>query len=143
MSREASYVALFGLLQGLQTAGTVVTCDRKLQALDKMNEADLPAVFMTVTDQLIVDQQGMPAKRTLGAFVYVYVSYLDPDTSAGTVLNNLIDAVDLAIDPSQGNFPQTLGGLVERAWIEGKIEIFEGVLGTRAAAVVPIHMLVP
>ena len=143
MSREAAYGALFALLQGLKTAGTVKACDRRVRLLDEMAASELPALFMAVDNQQTAQTQGFPARRTLGAKVYLYAANPDRHTAAGIVLNGLIDAVDQALLPQALEPTQSLGGIVAHAWIDGPIEVFEGPLGERAAAVVTIHMLVP
>jgi hypothetical protein len=142
MSREAAYSALFELLTSLQTQGLVKTCDRKVRAIDDMNEPELPALFMAVHDQEAEVRDNFPPMRTWGAYVYLYTSNPDPNTPAGIALNNLLDAVEAALSPGWRD-EQTLGGLVDRCRIEGTIEIFEGLLGQRAAAIVPVKMLVP
>lgn len=143
MSREAAYGALFALLQGLKTAGTVKTCDRRVRFLDEMAVSELPALFMAVDNQQTAQTQGLPARRTLGAKVYLYAANPDRHTAAGIVLNGLIDALDQVLMPQALETTQSLGGIVAHAWIDGPIEVFEGPLGERAAAVVTIHMLVP
>jgi hypothetical protein len=143
MSREAAYGALFGLLGLLRTAGAVKVCDRKVKAIDDVNAGELPALFMGVSHQTVKPRQGMPAAHALKALVYLYAANPDKHTAAGVQLNGLLDAVERTLAPAPGEETQTLGGIVYHAWIEGEIEVFEGVLGERAAAIVPVVMLVP
>ncbi len=145
MNREACYGALFTLLQGLAASngGLFAIVDRRTRLLDEMKGAELPALFMMVANQKTDQAQGRPAKHTLGARLVVYVDNPDRHTAAGIALNNLLDLIEAALAPTPGFSAQTLGGIVQHAWIEGTIEVFEGSLGQKAAAVIPVLMLVP
>jgi hypothetical protein len=72
--------------------------------------------------------------------VYLYVG-TQGAVSAGTVLNPIVDAITAMFDPNGAAFPQTLGGRVEWARIEGAIETSEGMLGDVEVCVVPVRML--
>lgn len=143
MSREAAYTALFALLDGLRVAGTVVVADRKLRSLNDMSAAELPALFMTVGDQKVEARHGTPPKRTLTADIYLYAANPDPHTAAGIQLNALIDAVEAALAPPPYTPVQTLGLTVEHCFVEGTIAVYEAPKGQRAAALMPVHMLLP
>ena len=143
MIRETFYAALFALLQGLQTAGTVIVCDRRLRFLHEMGAAELPALFLAVDRQQLVQRRGQPVRHQLGARLFVYAANPDRHTAAGIVLNGLLDAIDTALAPPAGSDVQTLGGLVSHCWIEGAVEVYEAPQGERAAAIVPVQMLVP
>jgi hypothetical protein len=142
-AREASYAALFGALSAMQTGGTVALASRKLLLLKEVNNPQLPALFMQVDRQTSVQKPGTPAKRTLHALVYLYAANPDPNSPASTQLNGLIDATEAVLAPPPGQQVQTLGGVVAHAWIEGAIEVYEAPKGQRAAAVVPVAMLMP
>jgi len=138
MSRETAYGALYALLSQVP----VQTMSRKLRFLEELSAAELPALFMTVGRQHVEPRpRGLPPKRTLGSQIYLYAANPDPHVAAGIVLNGLIDAVEAVLTPVSG--AQTLGGTVAHCWIEGAVEIFESPKGQRAAAIVPIHILVP
>jgi hypothetical protein len=144
MTREAAYVALFGLLQTLKGAGKFATVDRRLRTLDDMQVPELPALFMTVGNQTRRVRAGLPPRRTLGADIYVYAASPDAKLASATILNPLLDLVENALEP-QGVFQpqQTLGGLVAHAWIEGTILTFEAIKTARAAALIPVTILLP
>ena len=142
MSREAAYGALFLQLQALVAAGTVRLADSRLRALDGVNGAELPALFLTVGDQQVQARHGLPPKRRLTADLYLYAANPDPHGAAGIALNGLIDAVESVLAPVPG-LTQTLGGAVEHCWIEGVIAVYEAPKGQRAAALVPVHLMLP
>ena len=142
MTRETAFVALFGLLSTLK-GGAFKLVDRKLQPLEAVNDVDLPALFLTVGNQQVKAQPGFPARRTLGARVFVYVASNDAAVSSGIALNNLIDAVETALLPRPTAVQQTLGGVVSHAWIEGTINVYEAIKTQRAAAAIPVNILLP
>ncbi|MDE1149716.1 MAG: hypothetical protein PW843_24455 [Azospirillaceae bacterium] len=143
MSRDAYYEALFTYLSVLKSQGTVQTAERGVVALADVAEADLPALFLVVADQVYRPTQGFPAKRTLEALVFLYAARGDDGvTTAGAKVNALLDAVEGVLQPAPG-FTQTLGGLAEWVRIDGTVQVFEGPDQTRAGAAVPIRMLIP
>ncbi|HLY53952.1 MAG TPA: hypothetical protein VKS60_00260 [Stellaceae bacterium] len=143
MIRETAYAALFAVLEALRVDGTVVVADRRLRSLNDLNAAELPALFMTVGDQKVVARHGLPPKRTLTADIYLYAANPDPGTAAGIQLNGLIDAVEAVLAPPVYAAVQTLGGAVEHCFIEGTIAVYEAPKGQRAAALLPVHLLLP
>jgi len=141
--REIAYSALFQTLETLVTSATFRVAQRRLRSLNDMNAAELPALFMGVGDQDVTARHGLPPRRRLGAEIFIYAANPDPATAAGIQLNNLIDAVEAALAPATPGLTQTLGGAVEHCWIEGVIAVYEAPKGQRAAALVPVHMMLP
>jgi len=140
-TRETYYSALFSLLQAL-APGTVLTVDRRVRLMERMQPAELPALFMAVGNQKTVQSLKSPASHFLTAHVFLYCANPDPHTSADIALNELVDALQAAIAPAPPFETQTLGGLVHHCWINGESEFFPSPNGERAAAIVPIEMLV-
>lgn len=141
MNRENIYAALYSRLAaipGLRTTG------RKLRHWSDVDASQQPALFMTQGRQIATPgdpARGVPTKWTLMADVYIYVR-TDGDQIPGTVMNPLLDALDAVMAPdNQMQRVQTLGGLVERCWIEGEIETDDGALGDQAVAIIPIRIL--
>jgi hypothetical protein len=60
-----------------------------------------------------------------------------------TLLNPLVDAVEAALMPAATTGVQDLGlpAMVQHAYIAGKIETDEGVLGDQAVAIIPVEIL--
>ena len=142
--RELAFEALFSLLQTIAAEQTpIVTVTRILQTLEKTNETDLPRWTLTVGPQSVEQRSGLPPKRTLDARLHIYVSNPQNATvPAGSQLNNLIETIESALeDPDYSR--NTLSGAVYWSRVEGQIEIFEAPRGQRAAAIVPIRMLLP
>jgi hypothetical protein len=124
------------------TAG-VVTTSRRLQFA--ANVASQPALFLRETEEELEYRNIILQLQTLRAEVWIYArAGEDPNVTAGTVLNNLLDSIQAAMapdDPSTGRF--TLGGLVEWCRLEGHVDKEPGDLDGQAMAVAEILITVP
>jgi hypothetical protein len=141
INREPIYAALFGLLEN---AADFAVIDRRLRHWSDVAPAEQPALFMAQKSELAtVGTLGAPTVWTLSVDLYVYAHSSDPYLAPATVLNPLIDAVEAALAPSATTGIQDLGlpATVQHAYISGKIETDEGVLGDQAVAVVPVAIL--
>jgi hypothetical protein len=145
VARETIYSALFALVSG---AADFTTAARKLEHWSDVGPEEHPAVFQRQLDEDRIQQRGLPSKVTLNVELYVYVhtlaQQLAPNITPSQILNPLLDAIDACFPvDDQGNYVQTLGGQVSHCWISGKTEIFEGMIGDQAVAIVPVSILVP
>ena len=141
ISREPIYAALFALLA---SAADFAVVDRRLRHWSDVSPAEQPALFMAQnTEQASVKTLGAPAVWTLSIDLYVYAHSSDPYLAPATVLNPLLDAVEAALAPPATTGIQDLGlpAMVQHAYISGKIETDEGVLGDQAVAIVPVEIL--
>jgi hypothetical protein len=141
ISREPIYAALFGLLE---TAADFAVVDRRLRHWSDVSPPEQPALFMAQKTELAsVKTLGAPTVWTLAVDLYLYVHSSDPHLAPATVLNPLLDAVEAALAPSATTGLQDLGlpATVQHAYISGKIETDEGVLGDQAIAIVPVEIL--
>jgi hypothetical protein len=141
MNREPIYAALFDLIKVACGPDTFVTTSRLLKHWADVPATQRPALFQTQKNETAQKSNpGLPTVWHLEATLYIYVSTRGA-TSPGEVLNPILDAIDAAMDFSSPGNPQTLGGLVQWARIEGTIETYEGTLGNDECALVPIKML--
>jgi hypothetical protein len=141
INREPIYAALFGLVEA---AADFAVADRRLRHWSDVAPAEQPALFMTQKSELAkINALGAPTVWTLAVDLYVYAHSSDPYLAPATVLNPLLDAVEAALAPSATTGIQDLGlpAQVQHAYISGKIETDEGVLGDQAVAIVPIEIL--
>jgi hypothetical protein len=141
IAREPIYAALFGLLG---TAANFAVVDRRLRHWSDVSPAEQPALFIAQKSELAtIRTLGAPAVWTLSADLYVYAHSSDPYRAPATLLNPLLDAVEAALAPSATTGLQDLGlpATVQHAYISGKIETDEGVLGDQAVAIVPVEIL--
>lgn len=86
---------------------------------------------------------GSPIVWTLYGEFYIYAHSSDPYLPPGAILNPLLDALEAALAPSPATGIQHLGlpEMVQHAYITGRIETDQGVLGDQAIAIVPIEVL--
>jgi hypothetical protein len=106
--------------------------------------AEQPAVLMSEKGgRAAIKRLGAPIVWTLYAEFYIYVHSNDAYLAPGTVLNPLIDALEAALAPTPTTGIQDLGvpQMVQHAYIAGKIETDEGILGDQAIAIVPVEIL--
>lgn len=138
MNREAIYSALFGMI----VPDAIVTSGRLLRHWDAVDPAEMPALFQAQRSEKIEQTaaNGLPTRWLLGADLYLYVA-TDGVTPPATVLNPLLDAIVAKLEPTGLGAPQTLGGLVQWARIDGAIETDEGTLGSKAVAIIPVRIL--
>ena len=136
-TREAVFAALFAKLAGITA---LKTSSRTLKSIQDMNLEELPAAFQTQGKQVLLFKGSTPTLNDWTASWIFYASSNDA-VCASTVLNDLVDAACSILSPPTGNNRQTLGGIVEYATIVGDIEIFEGLLGDKAIAIIPIKIV--
>jgi hypothetical protein len=147
-TREAISAALFALIQNAAYEPPVATFSRKYISSTDLGTANTPAIVMVVKDELAkMSGHGIPIKWVLNLHVFVFVSTADPnpDNQPETVLNNILDAIELAIlPPLQPGVliggRQTLQGLVYDCRINGAIERDPGFIGGIGAAAIPIEI---
>lgn len=139
MNREAIYAALFALVGG---APGLATTSRKLKHWSEVPANQRPALFQAQGRETVAQPaaNGLPTKWMLDATLYVYVGTAGAE-SPGEVLNPILDAITARLDANVMGTPQTLGGLVQWARIEGSIETSEGTLGDDEVALIPVRML--
>jgi len=139
-SRESIYAALFAQLQ---TISGLATSSRRLKNVQDMQPEELPAAFQVQEKQSGKYTGTTPTRLTLRASWLFYAHSSDVTVAPSTALNNLVDQASEILAPANPGMRNTLGGLVEYAAISGDIEVFEGVLGDRAIAIVPIEIVLP
>lgn len=137
MNREAIYSALFALVA---SAPGLVTTSRKLLHWNDVPPTARPALFQSQKGEMAIQTTGIPTKWLLTVDLYLYVSTQGAD-NPGSVLNPIIDSIAAKLDQPFPGQSQTLGGLVQYARIEGRIETDEGTLGNDAVAIIPVSIL--
>ena len=141
IDREAIYSMLWAVGSG---SSSFATANRRLRHWADVAPAEQPALFMSEKGgEAISKALGAPIVWTLYADFYIYVHSGDPYAAPQSVLNPLLDALEQALAPEPATGIQNLGlpALVRHAYIAGKIETDEGVLGDQAIAMVPVEIL--
>lgn len=146
MTREAIYAALFARASA---AAAFVSTGRRLVMWTNCAPESQPALFQRDGDEEFGARpaQEMPPRRVLEAELWIYAKL---DLPAGNVagapvalLGDLIDAVEASLAPDLALRRQTLGGLVQHCWIEGKIMKDPGDFDGQAKALIPVRILIP
>jgi hypothetical protein len=141
IDREAIYSALWILGSG---ASSFASANRRLRHWSDVAPVEQPALFMNEKGGYgAVKALGAPIVWTLYADFYIYVHSSDPYAAPATMLNPLVDALEQALAATPGTGIQNLGlpDMVQHAYIAGKIESDEGMLGDQAIAIIPIEIL--
>jgi hypothetical protein len=139
--RESIYAALWALGAG---AARFACAHRRLRHWTDLAPTEQPALFMSEKGgHAATKALGTPIVWTLYADFYIYVHSSDPYLAPATLLNPLLDAIEAALAPSSVTGVQNLGlpAMVQHAYIAGKVETDEGVLGNQAIAILPIEIL--
>lgn len=131
-SREAIYNALLAKLEAILPNPQVLTFSRVWRPHTDYSAPQLPAVVLDEKKESAkATDWGVPPLYHLYVDVWIYI--LNPPLSQTpgqetvipmTAVNNLIDLLEqtpLANPPSSGLPAETLGGLVQRVYIEGDI----------------------
>ena len=139
--REMIYSALWELGA---SATRFASATRRLRHWTDLAPVEQPALFMSEKGGLAtVKKLGAPIVWTLYAEFYLYVHSSDPYLAPASVLNPLLDALEAALAPSPATGIQNLGlpQMVQYAYIAGKVQTDEGVLGDQAIAIMPVEIL--
>ena len=138
MTREPIVAALFAKLASVPG---LLTTSRVFRHFAEVPAADQPALYLAPYAQFAVRTRGLPTKWTVDFRAFIYISR-ETSTVPDTVLNQVLDAIELALAPATAAEVQTLGGLCDHAWIEGDIQTDIDTLGSQLLCVVPIRLLV-
>jgi hypothetical protein len=141
IDREAIYSALWTLGS---SAWNFTSVNRRLRHWSDVAPVEQPALFMSERGgHAVVKTLGAPIVWTLYADFYIYAHSSDPYAAPASIMNPLLDALEQALSSSPANGIQNLGlpELVQHAYIAGKVETDEGVLGDQSIAIVPVEIL--
>jgi hypothetical protein len=141
IDRELIYSTLWAVAS---RSSRFASANRRLRHWADVAPAEQPALFMSEKGgEAVVKALGAPIVWTLFADFYIYVHSSDPYAAPQTTLNPLLDALERVLrpDPATGIQNLALPNLVRHAYIAGKVETDEGVLGDQAIAIVPVEIL--
>jgi hypothetical protein len=145
MDAEPIYQALFDLTVGLAWSGggALAFSSRRVKTFEDLPAQ--PALCQAETDETMAQVTSLQAVTTLGASWLIYhQAGKDDDAVPAQTTNAILAAVrGLFVDPDDPDFAQTLGGLVHKCWIDGRIQKFQGDLDGQTLIVVPLKILAP
>ncbi len=146
MSRETIHAALVQRLAGA-FPDYWVTRDF-IRGFD-VAEKNWPALIVNATGERdeVDDTSTAPVRRYLEALLVMCLRRADPTQPFEPAINDAVDAVHDALAPKAGerslgaSAHTTLGNLVERACVDGNIEIAREIGDQRALVLIPIEVL--
>lgn len=150
MSRESIFQALFALGQAITWDDPVTgqpttwrTMQRRIQTPDQIGSDAQPAFMQADANEAFAQVRGLPSKRTMAANWVIFLKAYDAPQPTSPLINTVLDAVELALQPDQASDTCTLGGQANHVWIEGEAFKDPGDLDGQALIIVPIRILVP
>ena len=133
-------IALFNLL--LTANFTFNGSDRRGQITQNIDTANMPYLSLIETGGRQVESQAQGLEKWI--LDYTVLVYFQPDATPTSIPATQINAAWKALVEIMRSVPfaqrQTLGGIVDNAWIEGEIEIGTGILGQYAILALPIKV---
>lgn len=135
--------ALFDLINGALPTGVFRTVSRIGRIWSNVGPENQPALFLIPNGGTVQQDQAFGImKYVLGYDVLVYTRADEGSkTPPQTLFNDCWSAIDTALRGTPSGFPQTLGGLVTNAWIEGQVLIDTGILDEQCAVKIPIKVI--
>lgn len=143
VTREQISVAFFNLVS---SAANFAATSRRFVHWDQVNDTQMPFLTMLKTGEIRARRSEALPTLTINCHVFVYTSAgLDPNDAPDTAMNELLDAIDAAVEPalSSNTGKQTLGGLVSHCYPLGAVFIDTGDIDGKGVAAIPFQILVP
>lgn len=144
INREAIFGALYTLLQ---TVPEIKTFGRRYKLAMEVPMESQPALYLVTHRNVYKQMSPKPEIVQLQATIIVYTcDGRDPNVVPVIALNNILDSIDAALQPTSVDFgvnQNTLGGLVAHCRIEGEVMVDPGDLDGQAVAQIPIRIVVP
>ena len=120
---------------------------RRLKLWSDVPPAMRPACFLFEGGtETYADTATDPAKRSLSLRLFIYIDAHDPGTVGAIQLNDIMDALDVALAPAGADLTLgrcTLGGAAYRCAIDGKPMKDPGDLDGDGLLLVPITIVLP
>lgn len=134
IGRDAIYSALWAKLQASSALTTAFkTTTKRLISPAQITAAGLPALSMLPqSEQYEHPILGGPPKVTLSAILRIDAEVELDSQDPAKVINDLVDIVENALEPTPGEGVQTLGIGVQHAWIEGRVTVYPATRASRA-----------
>jgi hypothetical protein len=145
LTRDTAITALETLVAGAYSWKTGPV--RRLKLWNDVSLSARPACFLFEggEDVYMWTENARP-KRIMEIRLFVYLNAKDPSAIGATLLDNVLDALDVAFVPTGSDDligRNTLGGVAYQCRIEGKVLKDPGDLDGDAMLVVPIRIVLP
>lgn len=116
---------------------------RKGAIWSKTPPANQPAAFLVQVAERADQATGIGLTQWFLDFMLEIYAQADGASAAvpDSLINGILDAIDLTLQPEPPYERQTLGGLVTNCWIEGDLIIGTGQIETQLMMLVPIRVV--
>jgi hypothetical protein len=143
--RESAMEALVSLLAGAYAWKTGPT--RRLKLWSDVPAASRPACFLFEGGhETYTWTEGAVPKRVIDVKVFIYLNAKDPSVSGASLVNGVMDALDVGFALSGTDVPfgrKTFGGSVYNCRIDGEVLKDPGDLDGDALLIVPVKIILP
>ena len=148
VSRESIAQALLALLQGVNANITLSAAKfapgsiaRKGAVWSKTPPANQPAMYLIQVSEQASQVAAIALTRWTLDFTLEIYATADASSAAvpDTLINGILDGIDLTLQPKPPYERQTLGGIVTNCWIDGEIIIGTGQIDTQLMMLVPVR----
>ena len=148
--REQIAQALLTLLQGINTnisygpaqfpAGSIT---RRGAIWSKTAPANQPCLYVVQVAEHTSQESAFGENRWVLYFTLEVYAQADAASAAvpDTLINAILDGIELTIQSKPKGMPQTLGGIVTNCWIEGEIVLGTGQIETQLMMLVPVRIV--
>jgi hypothetical protein len=137
--------ATFSTPLGVNSVTTWATLSRRI-VVPPPPAINQPAAYLVAHDEDdVIQGRGVPVRRVV-PYSLVCFCRAEIGDVGDTFLNVMMDAVETALLPTKGDLPfnvQTLGGLVYKCEIVGKIFRDPGDIDNQAMLIIPIVCMLP
>lgn len=146
MTTPARETILTALMTLLTPIASFVTVQRGYVDSGQFTEGARPAMCLVEKDDEYKSGVRGVITTTLNVDVWIYLWTKD-NPNPSSVLNPLLDALDAVLLPTVvgpgGSNKQTLGGIVQNAYIDGRVIKIPGYIDGDGIIVAPVKILVP
>ncbi len=144
-SRNDIMDALLSLLES--NMPSIVTFTRKYKEFSNTSlSSEMPYLMLCKPREQYPARpiKSLPAKRSFTTEIIINISAgIDQNSIPDETVCDIMDELDLALRPTQGNQTQTLGGLVDHCYIEGDVICVPGDLDGLGMIHVPVTIMLP
>lgn len=145
--REPAMRALFQLAWGAYPWRNDISTARRLRLWTKVGPEERPALFQFEGGRGTYRWTGDPAQnRVLKTQLFIYIDATDPGVVGSSQVNQILDALDSALQPKGSDLGlgrQTLGGTAYRCRIEGDPFSDPGDIDGQGLMVIPVLITLP
>jgi hypothetical protein len=143
-TREAALAALFGRLQTISCIPPPVTFGRRVRLAADLPPEQQPALFQIVRRETYTGGERAGLRKLTQEVALIFYFRADGGQVGDAIINAFLDGLDQLLagdDPGTGNL--TLGGLVQRVWIDGEAFRDSGDLDNQGLVIVPLKLQFP